>query len=378
MMTRTRTPGRGWAYTGVTLGGAVSIAANITHTFVPPAGHPAGWTPAPMAVVFATSWPVFLFVAIEILARTPWPRLWNWTLLRWLGLTPVALVAAFVSYRHLSGLLAHYGEEPLAALAGPLAVDGLMVVATGALLATGRHHTTNTETQTETQTETEATPVARRTDAPTTPAAPTIQPSIPDSSAVPSIIGPASTSNPSPSPVDSDPTGPTGPAATPEPVPAKAVTPEVPTPAELAARITTPRPTPAASPAVDRPAARTTHRPTPTSPSTPAPRLASSTTDTPVTASDAAQLTLPVVPPDLLARAAKVARQYRTEHGTPITPGQLAVRLQVSSEEASQALAVLDLDGNDRTNPTTPVPTVNGNRPNGSRQSTTATPKATR
>src|SRR5690606_38274024 len=45
-----------------------------------------------------------------------------------------------VSYRHLSGLLAHYGEEPIIYYVGPLAVDGLMVMATGALLATKRQH----------------------------------------------------------------------------------------------------------------------------------------------------------------------------------------------------------------------------------------------
>jgi hypothetical protein len=84
--------------------------------------------------------------------------------------------------------------------------------------------------------------------------------------------------------------------------------------------------------------------------------LAPSTTDTSVTASDAAQLVLPVAP-DLLARAAQVARQYRTDHDTPITPGQLAVRLKVTSDHAAQALAVLDL-GPD--SPTTPTPTVNG------------------
>jgi hypothetical protein len=53
-------------------------------------------------------------------------------------LLPVAGVAAFVSYRHLSGLLAHYGEEPIICIIGPLAIDGLMVMATGALLAGGR------------------------------------------------------------------------------------------------------------------------------------------------------------------------------------------------------------------------------------------------
>jgi hypothetical protein len=360
--------GRGWAYTGAVSGGLVSIAANVAHSFIPPHGAPATWTPEGGAVVGAVVWPVFLFIAVEILARVAWPYGLVWHFVRWAGLLPVAVVAALVSYRHLSGLLAHYGEEPIVYHLGPLAVDGLMVMATGALLATGRHHTTEVQPETV--------PAARRIEAPPAPAASTVQPSILDSSAVPSIVaGPANTSNlspnPSPSPVDSNPTGP---AATPEPAPAKAVTPEVPTPADLAARITTPRPTPAASPAVSRPAARTTHRPRPTGPSTSAPTLASSTTDTPVTASDAAQLTQPMVPPDLLARAAQVARQYRTEHGNSITPGQLAVRLQVSSEQAGQALAVLDLDPTDR-NPTTPVPTVNGNRPQATRKES---PKATR
>ena len=50
---------------------------------------------------------------------------------------PVALVAAVVSYRHLSGLLDFYGEDPLTVAIGPLAVDGLMAMATGALIAAG-------------------------------------------------------------------------------------------------------------------------------------------------------------------------------------------------------------------------------------------------
>ncbi len=326
----TKVPGRGWAYTGVVLGGGVSIAANITHTFVPPPGHPAGWSPEPMAVVFAMSWPVFLFVAVEILARTPWPRLWNWTLLRWLGLTPVALVAAFVSYRHLSGLLAHYGEEPLAALTGPLAVDGLMVVATGALLATGRHRT-STLTPT-------VGPVAGI-------AAQTVSTPIPVAAPGAPQGAPAT---PTPSPVDTPPA---------PPVPA-APAPVVPTPAVVAQRITPPRPaTPATPAAAARSGTRTTRTRLNRPATTPTVSRAPSTIDTPVTASDAAQLTLPVVPPDLLARAAKVARDYRTEHGTPITAGQLAVRLKVTSDTATQALAVLDLSPD---SPTTPISTVNG------------------
>jgi hypothetical protein len=179
------------------------------------------------------------------------------------------------------------------------------------------------------------------------------QPNNDNEHAVPTIDAGPAPSTTTPSPVDNNKTGP---APTPEPA-----TPEVPTPAVVAARITAPRPTTAVTvpAAASGQAARPTRRPRPTSPTTPAERLAPSTTDTPVTASDAAQPTPPVVASDLLARAGKVARQYRTEHGTPITAGQLAVRLRVTSEQATQALAVLDLAPD---SPTTPIPTVNGHR----------------
>ena len=150
-MTRTFTAGRGWAYLGISLGGVVSIAANVAHSYVPPAGAPDGWTPPAGAVVSAFFWPIFLFVALEILARTRWPHSIWWFLLRFAGLLPVALVAGVVSYRHLAGLLAFYGEDPLTATIGPLAVDGLMVVATGALIATSTHRITHTNKPTTNQ-----------------------------------------------------------------------------------------------------------------------------------------------------------------------------------------------------------------------------------
>jgi hypothetical protein len=127
--------GRFWAYVGVILGGTVSLAANFAHTFVPPPGVADGWEPPLGAVVAALCWPALLFVAVEILVRTEWPRQARWLMARFLGLLPVAGVAAFVSYRHLSGLLAFYGEDWLTSTIGPLAIDGLMVMATGALLA---------------------------------------------------------------------------------------------------------------------------------------------------------------------------------------------------------------------------------------------------
>src|SRR5213079_1266501 len=131
--------GRRWAYTGIALGGTVSIAANVAHSFVPPPEAAPGWHPHLGAIIGAIVWPVFLFLAIEILVANQWPAGIRYWLLRFGGLLPVAAVAAIVSYRHLSGLLAFYGEDRLVLTIGPLAVDGLMAMATGALYA-GRHH----------------------------------------------------------------------------------------------------------------------------------------------------------------------------------------------------------------------------------------------
>jgi hypothetical protein len=119
-----------WAYLGMGIGGAASILANVAHALLPE-HPPAG------SVIAAAFWPVALFVTIEILAKNAWPSAARWTLLRWGGTLPVAAVTAVVSYRHMSGLLAAWGEDPLTATIGPIAVDGLLVMSTGAIIAAG-------------------------------------------------------------------------------------------------------------------------------------------------------------------------------------------------------------------------------------------------
>jgi hypothetical protein len=333
--------GRRWAYLGAALGGTVSIAANIAHSYVPPAGVTAvGWSPNAGAVIGAVFWPVALFVATEILTRVAWPSGRAWWLLRWTGMLPVAFVAALVSYRHLSGLLGFYGEEPIVRVLGPFAVDGLMVMATGAILATGHHHRTINQSV--------SVPVAAVPDTTVRPA-PT-----PTVSAVPA---PGTTPDPA-----NDPKPTTAPTATPESVAVRA---DVPTPADVAARVTaSPTRIPLRPDTRPRPGTARVPQPRPRTPqpTTTAGPLAAPATDTSVTEPEPAQLPLPyVVDPVLLAKAREIAGQYRTEHGVPIKPGQLAARLRVNSEQATQALAVIDLGPNP---PTKPIPTVNGNRPN--------------
>jgi hypothetical protein len=128
--------GRFWAYVGAVLGAGASVAANVAHSFVPPVGAGMAWRPPAGAVIGAMLWPIFLLVAVEILSRVDWPTGPVWICVRWIGLLPVACVAALVSYRHMSGLLTAWHEDYLTAMVGPLAVDGLMVMATAALVAT--------------------------------------------------------------------------------------------------------------------------------------------------------------------------------------------------------------------------------------------------
>jgi hypothetical protein len=137
--------GRGVAYTGLFVGVGVSVAGNVAHAYVPPSGAPVGWGPPGGLVLSAAVWPLVLFLAVEAMLQVPWPRTWYYVVARWGGLSVVAFVAGFISYQHLSDLLTFWGEDGLttdvgpivlnATDLGPFAVDGLMVMCAGALLA---------------------------------------------------------------------------------------------------------------------------------------------------------------------------------------------------------------------------------------------------
>lgn len=111
----------------------VSIAANMLHAHI--GDSPAG----PAELIGAAFWPIALLLALEVLTRVSWPAgFWWWGFARFVGVGLVALVAAFVSYRHMAGLLTDWGEDWWNAHLGPLAVDGLMLIAAAALLAISR------------------------------------------------------------------------------------------------------------------------------------------------------------------------------------------------------------------------------------------------
>jgi hypothetical protein len=128
--------GRAWAWLLLLVGGGVSITVNVGHAYIRPAGAAPGWGPDRWAIAWAVLVPLMLFVAVKGITAIGWGNERRWVLWRWCGALPVAGLAGYVSWSHISGLLASFGEDRLVCLLAPLAVDGLMFIGMGGLLAT--------------------------------------------------------------------------------------------------------------------------------------------------------------------------------------------------------------------------------------------------
>lgn len=101
---------------------AVSVAANVLHA-----------QPNPISQGIAAVPPLALLGAIELIARIPaTARLRAFT--RIAAAASIAGVAGWISYWHMVGTVAAYGETGLSAYLWPLTVDGLMVVASVSLV----------------------------------------------------------------------------------------------------------------------------------------------------------------------------------------------------------------------------------------------------
>ena len=123
--------GRRWAYVGLWAGLVVSIAGNVTNTVLANSIIPL-WLRVPLAIV----WPTFTYVAIEVLTRNAWRKTVSHFAARAVLWVPVGIVAGVVSYTHLHHLMIVAGERAVASTYGPLAIDGMLVGCTVALLLT--------------------------------------------------------------------------------------------------------------------------------------------------------------------------------------------------------------------------------------------------
>ncbi|WP_433288444.1 DUF2637 domain-containing protein [Micromonospora sp. CA-244673] len=120
-----------WAVrASLALGVVASVAANVLHA-----------RPNPISQIIAAWPPLALLLTVELISRAPHHR----RLLRAIRIAATAVIAAiatWVSYWHLAGVAARYGEtEHGAAYLLPISVDGLVIVASVSLVEiTARIH----------------------------------------------------------------------------------------------------------------------------------------------------------------------------------------------------------------------------------------------
>lgn len=120
-------PARALAWLTFAVGIVVSVLGNI--------GHAASDGMQPGEWAGAAFWPTALLLSVEILVRVRWQPQKRWTIARFAGLIVVSIVAAILSYLHLRSLLMFWQYGEFQATIGPLAVDGLMLIAASALLS---------------------------------------------------------------------------------------------------------------------------------------------------------------------------------------------------------------------------------------------------
>ncbi|WP_243709778.1 DUF2637 domain-containing protein [Micromonospora sp. 15K316] len=105
------------------LGVAASVAANVLHA-----------RPNPISQIIAAWPPLALLLTVELISRVPHHR-WYLGAIRITAAAIIALIAAWVSYWHLVGVAARYGESGYgAAYLLPISVDGLVLVASVSLV----------------------------------------------------------------------------------------------------------------------------------------------------------------------------------------------------------------------------------------------------
>ena len=107
------------------LGVAASVVANILHA-----------RDNPISQAIAAWPPLALLLTVELISRVPVHRR-SLAAARVVATATIAGIAAWVSYWHMVGVAAKYGEEGAAPYLLPLSVDGLIVVASICLVELG-------------------------------------------------------------------------------------------------------------------------------------------------------------------------------------------------------------------------------------------------
>src|SRR5262245_37297757 len=115
-----------WAVrAALTVGVAASVCANVLHAL-----------DNPISQAIAAWPPLALLLTVELISRVPVHRR-SLAYTRLVATATIAGIAAWVSYWHMAGVAARYGETGASAYLLPLSVDGLIVVASICLVELG-------------------------------------------------------------------------------------------------------------------------------------------------------------------------------------------------------------------------------------------------
>src|SRR4051812_16243166 len=104
------------------LGVAASVVANVLHA-----------DPNPISQAIAAWPPLALLLTVELISRVP-VHARPLAAVRLTATACIAGIAAWVSYIHMTGVAARYGERGLVPYLIPLSVDGVVVVASVCLV----------------------------------------------------------------------------------------------------------------------------------------------------------------------------------------------------------------------------------------------------
>jgi hypothetical protein len=130
------------AYVSLLTGSGLSVAGNVADTF-----RTRGEATDGLDIILAGAWPILVILTIEMFVSRRWAPSRGFQTLRWFGCLAIGNLAMLVSWLHLHDLMASRGQLPLVAMAGPLAIDGMAIMATGLILSTrGRVATPDTKT----------------------------------------------------------------------------------------------------------------------------------------------------------------------------------------------------------------------------------------
>lgn len=121
----------GVAYVSLLVGAGLSVAGNLADTYRTRAD-----AVDTLDKVMAAGWPILVLLAIEMFVSPRWSTDKLFQVWRWLGCLAVGGMAMVVSWTHLHDLMSSRGQLYVVSVLGPLAIDGMAIMATGLILST--------------------------------------------------------------------------------------------------------------------------------------------------------------------------------------------------------------------------------------------------